>query len=311
VDTQLTPSEIQPASDALPSSGGAAPVAAATQVAATPKVATPRLILQFFLGPLLIVLVCAGVYYLFGLVVLDKKSPTDFLREIRSGSASERWQAAFELSRWFASSPDATKDPAFARELVSLFRSSRHEDPRVRRYLALALGRLGDRQGVEPLVEALDDEDSETRLYAAWSLGALKDPAALPGLVGRLQSDDPGMVKMAAFALGAIGDREAGPALAPLLGNPSTEVRWNAALALAQLDDAAGLSVLLEMTDDGATARIDGITERQKIDAATNALRALHRLGDPRGLERIRDLERSSPYLEVRQTAAALAAPGQ
>lgn len=311
MDTQITPSKTRPESDALPSSGDAAAAAAAAQAAAAPKVATPRLVLQFFLGPLLIVLFCAGVYYLFGLVVLDKKSPTDFLREIRSGSASERWQAAFELSRWFASSPDAARDPAFARELVALFRSSRHEDPRVRRYLALALGRLGDRQGVEPLVEALDDEDAETRLYAAWSLGALKDPAATPALVERLRSDDPGMVKMAAYALGTVGDRGAVPALVPLLGNPSTEVRWNAALALAQLDDAAGLSVLLEMTDDAATARIDGITERQRIDAATNALRALARLRDPRGLERIRDLERSSPYMDVRQTAAALAAPGR
>jgi HEAT repeat protein len=303
VDTQITPTETRPPSDETTSGGVAAPAADASA-----KVPTPRLVLQFFLGPLLIVLVCAGIYALFGLVVLDEKSPSDFLREIRTGSAGERWQAAFELSRWFASSPEATKDPAFARDLVELFRSSRHEDPRVRRYLALALGRLGDARGVEPLVEALEDEDGETRLYAAWSLGALKDPAAIPGLVASLGSDDPGMVKMTAYALGAIGDPAAAPALAPLLGNPAAEVRWNAALALAQIGDAAGLSVLLDMTDADALGRVDGITERQKIDATTNALRALHRLGDARGLERIRELERSSPYMEVRQTAAALAA---
>ena len=305
MDTHLTSSETQPASDAPPSTAGAAPSAGPK-----PAVATPRLVLQFFLGPLLIVLVCAGIYYLFGLVVLEKKTPSDFLREIRSGSRSERWQAAFELSRWFASSPGAAKDPDFARELVALFRSSRHEDPRVRRYLALALGRLGDRQGIGALLEALDDPDAETRLYAAWSLGALKDPAALPGLVGMLRSDDPGMVKMAVYALGAIGDRGAAPALVPLLENPATEVRWNAALALAQLDDRAGLSVLLEMTDEPALARIDGITEQQKVDATTNALRALHRLGDESGIARLRELERSSQYMEVRRTAAALVGSG-
>lgn len=278
--------------------------------AAPPKVTTPRLVFQFFLGPLLIVLVCAGIYFLFGLVVLEKKTPTDFLHEIRSGSKSERWQAAFELSRWFASSSERVADPTFARELVALFETSRHEDPRVRRYLALALGRLGDPQGIPPLLSALSDPDPETRLYAAWSLGALKDPAAVPRLVEMLRSDDPGMVKMATYALGAIGDRAAAPALVPLLSSQATEIRWNGALALAQLDDRSGVGVLLQMTDAEALARVGGITEQQKVDAMTNALRALHRLGDAEGMARIRDLEHSSPYAEVRQTAAALGASG-
>lgn len=267
---------------------------------------TPRLILQFFLGPLLIVLVCAGIYYLFGLVVFDRKSPSDFLHEIRTGSKSERWQAAFELSRWFASPNATAADPQFAAELISLFRHSRHEDPRVRRYLALALGRLGDRSGVEPLIEALDDEDAETRLYAAWSLGALKDPIAIAPLARLLGSDDPGMVKMACYALGVIGDRAAVPSILPLLSSPIAEVRWNAALALAQLEDASGVPVLLAMTDPEALARVDKITEQQKVEATTNALRALHRLHDERGAERIRALSTESTHPEVRQTAALL-----
>ncbi len=282
---------------------------AATEPAAAPvsrRDSTPRLILQFFLGPLLIVLACAGIYYLFGLVVFDKKEPTDFLHEIRSGSASERWQAAFELSRWIASSPEAAKSPGFSRDLVGLFRQSSHEDPRVRRYLALAIGRLGDSSGVPPLLEALDDPDAETRLYAAWSLGALKQAAAVPALVEQLRSDDAGMIKMSAYALGTIGDRAAVSALVPLLGNPAAEVRWNAALALAQLDDRAGVPVLLAMTDASELSRIDGITEPQKVDATTNALRALRRLGDARGAERIHELRTESPFLEVRQIAASL-----
>jgi HEAT repeat protein len=267
---------------------------------------TPRVVLQFFLGPLLIVIVCAAIYYLFGLVVFEKRTPADFLREIRSGSSSERWQAAFELSRWIASGPDAVKDPAFSRELVGVFRQSRHEDPRVRRYLALALGRLGDPSGVEPLVEALDDPDPETRLYAAWSLGALRDAAAVPPLVALLGSDDAGMVKMSAYALGAIGDRGAAPALQPLLASPAAEVRWNAALALARLDDRSAVPVLIGMTDAEELARVDGLTEPQKVEAMTNAVRALGRLGDERGAERIRALRASAPFIEVREAAASV-----
>jgi HEAT repeat protein len=281
--------------------------AAAPAKTAERSESTPRLVLQFFLGPLLIVLACAGIYYLFGLVVFDRKSPTDFVEEIRSGSKSERWQAAFELSRWLAS-PDAAAaaDPRFAGELVRLFCQSRHEDPRVRRYLALALGRLGDRSGVAPLLEALGDEDGETRLYAAWSLGALKDSAAVGPLTALLGAEDPGMVKMAAYALGAVGDRGAAAALVPLLRSPAAEIRWNAALALARLVDASGVPVLLAMTDPDALGRVEGITETQKIEATTNALRALHRLRDAQGAERIRALRSESAYPDVRRIAAAL-----
>ena len=268
-----------------------------------------RVVLQFFLGPLLIVLLCALVYFLFGVVVFEKKTPRDFLTEIRSGSASERWQAAFELSRWFASSPEEARDPAFASEVIRLFADSRHQDPRIRRYLALALGRLGDPAAIPALTEALGDEDAETRLYAVWSLGALKDRAALPSLLPLLGSDDPGMVKVAAYAIGTIGDASAVGALEPLLDHGSAEVRWNAALALAQLGDASGIGVLLGMTEPGELARVEGMSETQKIDAMTSAIIALHRLGDPRGAERIRELAVDAPYVEVRRAAASLVPP--
>lgn len=278
------------------------------ETADAPAIPTRRVVVQFFVGPLLIVLLCAGIYFLFGVVVFEKKSPSDFLTEIRSGSSSERWQAAFELSRWFASAPEAARDPKFASEIVRLFEQSTHEDPRVRRYLALALGRLGSSGAVASLIAALDDPDSETQLYAAWSLGAIKDRSAIEPLAQRLHAEDPGMVKMASFALGTIGDPSVAPLLAPLLDHASAEVRWNAALALAQLGDASGRGVLLGMTEPSELARVEGISESQKSEAMSNALIALHRIGDPAGAERIRTLATSAPYSEVRRVAATLVA---
>ncbi|MFN0150373.1 MAG: HEAT repeat domain-containing protein [bacterium] len=269
---------------------------------------TRKVVVQFFVGPLLIVLLCAGIYFLFGVVVFEKKSPSDFLTQIRSGSSSERWQAAFELSRWFASAPDAARDPQFASEIVRLFEQSTHEDPRVRRYLALALGRLGSSAAVVPLIAALDDSDPETQLYAAWSLGAIKDRAAIEPLTQRLHAEDAGMVKMASFALGTIGDPSVAPLLVPLLEHASAEVRWNSALALAQLGDASGRGVLLGMTEPEELARVAGMSDVQKSEAMSNALIALHRIGDPAGAERIRALAASAPYSEVRRVAASLLA---
>lgn len=305
-DTSHTPDEnakAMPASSSTPSTP-----AVTGDTANAPAVPTRRVVVQFFVGPLLIVLLCAGIYFLFGVVVFEKKTPSDFLTEIRSGSSSERWQAAFELSRWFASAPEEARDPKFASEVVRLFEGSSHEDPRVRRYLALALGRLGSSAAVGPLIAALDDPDSETQLYAAWSLGAIKDRAAIPPLTARLAAQDPGMVKMASYALGAIGDPSVAPLLSPLLEHGVAEVRWNAALALAQLGDASGRGVLLGMTEPSELALVEGMSESQKSEAMSNALLALHRIGDPAGAERIRALATSAPYSDVRRVAASLAA---
>ena len=60
---------------------------------------------------------------------------------------------------------------------MKAFEGAEADDPRVRRYLTLVLGRLGDPQAVPLLEGALADKDADTRLYAIWALGAVGDPA--------------------------------------------------------------------------------------------------------------------------------------
>lgn len=61
----------------------------------------------------------------------------------------------------------------------------------VLRYASVAtiLGNFGDRQAVEPLIEALKSKDESLRFYAAKALGKLGDPKALPALELMLQND--------------------------------------------------------------------------------------------------------------------------
>src|SRR5262249_58934186 len=69
--------------------------------AAAPETAyrqtTPFLVLQFFIFPLSIVAVCVTVFVIFGLIASEGKGPRQYLDEVRTGSANQRWQAAFEL----------------------------------------------------------------------------------------------------------------------------------------------------------------------------------------------------------------------
>ena len=66
------------------------------------------------------------------------------------------------------------------RELGDKLRTS--EDFRMRVTAALELGRLGDPNAVDPLVDALDDPNASVRAAAAAALEQIGDTSALPGL---------------------------------------------------------------------------------------------------------------------------------
>ncbi len=61
----------------------------------------------------------------------------------------------------------------------------------VRQHCALALGVIGDQEGVEALIFALDDPSTEVRLYAAGALKSLKNMKAAPHLAKRMTDPNP------------------------------------------------------------------------------------------------------------------------
>src|SRR5580692_3299261 len=105
-----------------------------------PLVAAPALAVQFFLIPLAVVAVTVAGYMGFRSLIADARSPQDYLTEIRRGGSDRRWPAAYELSRLMAD-PKVRADKTLAPALVRAFDESR-DDQQVRRYLALAMGRL-------------------------------------------------------------------------------------------------------------------------------------------------------------------------
>jgi HEAT repeat protein len=276
----------------------------------------PFLVLQFFIFPLGIVAVCVAVFVIFGLIASEGKGAREYLSEVRTGGTNRRWQAAFELSKVLHARKDpAVADPAFAEEVIRTFEDSAGDDPRVRRYLALAMGRLGDRRAVPVLVRELGEgeggpaPDAETRIYAIWALGALGDAAALPALARMAASDDAGVRKAAVHALGALPGEEQTAALRRALDDGVEDVRWNAALALGRQGDDAAVPVLLQMLDRERLAAIQGLTADQQEEAVMQAVAAAARLPDPAlraALERLRE---GDPSLRVRDAARrALAA---
>src|SRR5215470_9608832 len=152
--------------------------------ARSPLVAAPALAVQFFLIPLTVVAVAVSVYVGFRSLLADDRKAQDYLQEIRFGGQTRRWPAAYELSRLMAD-PKVRADQSLAPALVKAFQDS-SDDPQVRRYLALAIGRLDPplpSDAVASLTQALADPDSETRISVIWALGSSGDPAVVPRLI--------------------------------------------------------------------------------------------------------------------------------
>ena len=176
--------------------------------------------------------------------------------------------------------------------------------------LALALGRLGDPVGLAPLVAALDDADTETRIHAAWGLGTLGDTTAVPALAQSARDDpDSGVRKMAVHALGVLPSSDAKPALHAALGDPEPDVRWNAALALAQQEDPAGAPILRRVADRAYLAGMARMTEERRVEAMVEAIKGLTLIKDREAKALFTRLSQEDPSLKVRQAAyEALAA---
>ena len=301
-----------------------------------PLVAAPALAVQFFLIPLAVVAVAAGMYLGFRSMVTDTRGARDYLAEVQTGGADRRWPAAYELSRLMAD-PKVRADRSLAPALVSAFENAKDDDPRIRRYLALAIGRLDPPlppDATEVLLKVLDepapeatagsqvsnawisrltgwsDSDiSEIRISTIWALGASGDPTVSTRLQRFYESPDPGIRKMVVYALGALpGDTQL-DTLRAALQDAAPDVRWNAAVGLARHGDRQGAGVIRQMLDRDYVERIVTREVRQDqdldpiADVMISGLRAAAALKDQSLRDPITALSQQDRSMKVRQAA--------
>ena len=218
-----------------------------------PLTTAPAIAVQFFLIPLLVVGATVLVYIGFRSLLSEDRSAEEYLADIRSGGTNRQWPAAYELSR-LMSDPEFVKkgEAALAPELTKAFAASSDDDPRVRQYLALALGRLTPPIPADArrlLVEALNDKESQTRISAIWALGSTGDVTVVPDIERMYASGDAGVRKMAVYALGSMPIDAGNDTLVRALEDAEPDVQWNAAIALARHGRHEGVPVLRRMLD--------------------------------------------------------------
>lgn len=281
--------------------------------ARTPLSTAPAIAVQFFLIPLLVVGATVLVYIGFRSLLSEDRSAAEYLTDIRSGGSNRRWPAAYELSRLMADPEFARREEAaLAPELTKAFAESKGDDPRVRQYLALTLGRLTPPLPAETrqlLIDALGDEDGQTRISAIWALGSTGDGSAAPEIERQYRSEDAGVRKMAVYALGSMPVDAGNETLVKALEDGEPDVQWNAAIALARHGRHEGVPVLRRMLDRAYVER--NVTRqpqaRDEVDPVgevmISGLRAIAALKAAGVSDEVKTLSTGDQSLKVRQAA--------
>ena len=138
-----------------------------------------------------------------------------------------------------------------------------HANPAVRRQGALAAGRIGDPNGVDLLVPALNDSAQFVQAAAAFALGLLKDPRAIPSLLLSVRA---GQVE-AVTAIAKTGGDEGARALSEIIATGSPD-------ASSPVIDQA----LLEAWRLGARAPVSQLVRFAEASAPATRWRALYAL---------------------------------
>ncbi len=189
---------------------------------------------------------------------------------------------------------------------------------------AAALGEMGSRTALDPLLAALHDRDREVRAAAARALGRLgaaeaAEPlaralvagtvprtaagqalltlgaCALPALRALVAAGDAPLRAVAVELLGHLGDAGDGPALAARLRDPAAAVRAAACAALGRLGAEEEVASLHDRLDD----RLPAV----RAAAAT----ALGVVGDRTSFDRLAVVAQRDDHVPAAAAAAALA----
>jgi HEAT repeat protein len=216
---------------------------------------------------------------------IAKPDPEEMLRLLESPDQQQRILAA----RAFCEIEDARAIPPLIRFLTDAC-------PLMRVSAAYGLGRNPSPDAVEPLIAQLRrDWNGYARKGMVWALGNSRDRRSLEPLVDALRTDISAVRLWAATALAqmAVISYEAMIAAMPCLieglrRDPIAAVRSNCAWSIGQLCRELPSNVVYATAID---ALIEAFAEDEELGVREDARSAMLKVGDPRGLRVIEEIE--------------------
>jgi hypothetical protein len=259
---------------------------------------------SFFLVPFMIAIFGAVFFLLFKFITFESNNAYDYLNDIRSGSASKRWQSAYELSK-ILSQPDLIPlERDFDNQMISAYDKSVHDNPKVRTYLALAMGQSRHATFGPSLLAGMKDEDRISRLAAIQAIGMIQYEPAVPSLSQVISKSEIVEERLAStIALGKIGSKASIPTLKLLLDDPEANIRWDAAIALGKMGDKSGANIIVQLLDRDFFTSYPEVDEQEKIQAILVAINMAAMLPDSQFENQLVKLASSEPNLMIRDAA--------
>jgi len=214
-----------------------------------------------------------------------KPDPDEMLALLTSDDTQQQIIAA----RAFSEIEDARAIPHLIRLLADVC-------PLVRVSAAYALGRNISPNSVEPLIEQLSrDWNGYVRKGIVWALGNCHDRRSLHPLIAALKMDIPAVRLWAASGLAQMAKLEyediikaIPPLIQGLRRDEIAAVRSNCAWAIGQLCRELPSNVVYATAID---ALLEALVEDEDMGVTEDARAALLKVGDPRGIQMIEELE--------------------
>ncbi|MFQ6616162.1 MAG: HEAT repeat domain-containing protein [Fidelibacterota bacterium] len=260
---------------------------------------------SFFILPFVITAVSVLIFYWIWLILThEPKTVEDYLQDVKIGSASKRWQSAFELSK-ILSDPDRIPDSdRFVAQMLSAFDYAEDDrDPRVKQYLIRAMGQTRMATFSETVSGCLRDDSEEVVADAVFALGIIGSETDLDRVIAMTDHRSPLVRNRAAIALGNMGFPQGIPPLQSLLKDPEPNVVWNSAVALARLGDHSGKRVLLNLLDMNYFDQFREVDSYERTEAVVVAIDAASQLNDSSLDAAIRNLAGADVNMRIRNAA--------
>ena len=205
---------------------------------------------SFFLIPFMIAIFGGIFFLLFRFITFETDDASELLNQVKIGSATKRWQSAYELSKVLTNPQTVPNDMMFKDQMISAYKHSMNDDVLVRSYLAIAMGSTGDNFYASELIKGLSDISRESRLAAIQAIGMVKADIAVMELISIINNSDFQDERLAAtMSLGFIGDERSIPILNSLLEDNEPNIRWDAAIGLAKMGQKTSVPTIQNLMD--------------------------------------------------------------
>jgi len=237
-------------------------------------------------------------------LTFETEDPYDLLNNIKYGSASKRWQSAYELSKILSNQELTPLENSFKEMFINAYQKSDHDDYKVKMYLILAMGKTKDVYYGDALMDGLDDELLDIRLAAIHSLGQLQYDESISKLSNFIiNSNYDEEVLASIISLGQIGDKKSIPLLKQMLNHEEPNIRWDSAIALAKMNDYSGKLIINDLLSREYYGNYSNIDKWEENKAIMTAVQISSQLKDPYFKKNLVTLAKYDSNMEIRNTA--------